>query len=64
MDTVYVQFIDAIDGLAPYAQRLACIKRFEEPDRVVFVMQSVLEDASYPVPNGLYTANDTFVYAM
>ncbi|KDO29452.1 hypothetical protein SPRG_05990 [Saprolegnia parasitica CBS 223.65] len=61
-DTVYVQFIDAIDGLAPYAQRLACIKRFEEPDRIVFVMQSVLQDATYPVPSGLYTANDTFVF--
>ncbi|KAF0682971.1 Aste57867_24984 [Aphanomyces stellatus] len=39
-------------------ERIAC-KRYTEPNRVVMVFSSILEDELYPYPNGVYVSRET-----
>ncbi|OQR83984.1 hypothetical protein ACHHYP_14050 [Achlya hypogyna] len=57
-DTVYMEQFDTFRGAKPYLRRLCGMQKFVEPNRVVFVMRTVLEDAKLPPVEGLYIAND------
>ncbi|OQS07960.1 hypothetical protein THRCLA_00049 [Thraustotheca clavata] len=58
-NSVYLRITSYLDKMTPFIQTLGAVKRYIETNRVVFVLQTVLEDEINPHQLGFYIGNMT-----
>ncbi|KDO20886.1 hypothetical protein SPRG_14118 [Saprolegnia parasitica CBS 223.65] len=58
-NSVYVRITSYLDKMTPFIQTLGAVKRYIENDRIVFVLQTVLDDEVHPHQLGFYIGNMT-----